>query len=216
MGAALTISVTTGPVLRKVRQINNQVLEVQGDVEKTFYDTQKRKYLAENKFTAIADLTDLDRLLILELLVFRWSNWLASGRDYENFLTAGQEEQLRKSLKETSPQISQIKNDLGLTKTQRDKEQAESVGAYINELKIRAKEHGVRREKQLTKALCLIEELSSLVGTFDRSNKLERSKIGLETEADIVDWVRTSMLPEYREIDEYFRQHSQRFWVGRI
>ena len=212
----MAVGVTTGPVLRKVKQINGQVLEVQGDGEKTFYEAQKRKYLAENKFTAIADLTDLDRLLFLELLMFRWSNFLSSGRDYDGFLAPSQEDGIRKSIKETAPLISQIKNDLGLTYSQRTKEQAESVGAYITELKIRAKEHGIRREKQLTKALCLIEDLSSLIGTYDRSNKLERSKIGLESDADILDWIRTSMLPDYREVDEYFRSSSQRFWVGRV
>jgi hypothetical protein len=212
----LTIGMTTGPDLKKVRQINNQVLEVQGDAEKLFYDTQKRKYLAENKFTNVADLTDLDRLLFLELLMFRWSNWLSKGQDYDGLLRPGAEEVIRKSIEKTAPLISQIKNDLGLTLSQRTKEQAESVGAYITELKKRAKEHGIRREQQLTRALCLIEELSSLVGTFDRSNKLERSKVGLETEADIVDWIRTSMLPDYREVDEHFRAASQKFWVGRI
>ena len=208
--------VITGPTLRTVKQINGHTLEVQGDSERNFYEAQKQKYQAENKFTAIADLTDLDRLLFLELLMFRWSNFLSSGRDYDGFLQPGQEDQLRKNIKETAPLISQIKNDLGLTLNQRTKEQAESVGAYITELKKRAKEHGIRREEQLTKALCLIEELSSLVGTFDRSNNLERGKLGLESEADIVDWIRTSMLPEYREIDDYFRTHKQRFWVGRV
>lgn len=200
----------------KVKQINGHSLEVQGDGERDFYQAQKRRYLAENKFTAIADLTDLDRLLFLELLMFRWSNFLSSGRDYDGYLQPGQEDQLRKNIKETAPLVSVIKNDLGLTMSQRTKEQADSVGAYITELKKRAKEHGIKREEQLTKALCLIEELSSLVGTFDRSNALERSKVGLESAEDIVDWIRTSMLPEYREVDEYFRTAKQKFWVGRV
>lgn len=208
--------VVTGPTLRKVKQVNGHDLDVQGTTEQKFYEAQKAKYLAENAFGSVTDLTDLDRLLFLELLMFRWSNFLSSGRDYDGYLVPGQEDQLRKNIKETAPLISQIKNDLGLTLSQRIKDQSDSVGAYITELKKRAKEHGIRREDQLTKALCLIEELSSLVGTFDRSNKLERSKLGLESTDDIVDWIRTSMLPEYREIDAYFRQHSQRFWVGRV
>lgn len=211
-----TASISAGPTLKKVRQVNGQILEVQGDGEKTFYEAQKKKYQTENKFTAVADLTDLDRLLFLELLMFRWSNFLSSGKDYDGYLAPSQEDQLRKNIKETAPLISQIKNDLGLTFSQRTKDQADSAGAYITELKKRAKEHGVRREQQLTRALCLIEELSSLIGTYDRSNKLERSKIGLESADDILDWVRDSMLPEYREVDDYFKQHSQKFWVGTI
>ncbi len=211
-----TAAVQAGPQLRDVRQTNGQTLQVMGDTEAKFYRGQQKRYLDENKFTAASDLADLDRLLFFELLVFRWTQWLSSGRDYDGWLAPSAEEQLRKNLKETAPLISAIKNDLGLTKSQRDKEQADSVGAYLVELKRRAKEHGVRREKQLTAAICLTKELFSLVGTFDRSNQLERSKIGLESADDILDWIRNHMKPEFDSIDEHFRKNSQRFWVGRL
>lgn len=211
-----TSTVTAGPQLKKVKQLNGQVLEVMGDVEAVFYRAQQKRYLEENKFTAHSDLADLDRLLFFELLVFRWTQWLSSGRDYDGYLAPSVEEQLRRNLKETAPLISTIKNDLGLTKSQRDKEAAESVGAYLVELKRRAKEHGVRREKELTAALCLVKELFSLIGTYDRSNPLERSKIGLESPEDILDWIRTHMKPEFDQVDEYFRTRSQKFWVGKL
>lgn len=211
-----TSTVTAGPQLKKVKQLNGQVLEVMGDVEAVFYRAQQKRYLEENKFTAHSDLADLDRLLFFELLVFRWTQWLSSGRDYDGYLAPSVEEQLRRNLKETAPLISTIKNDLGLTKSQRDKEAAESVGAYLVELKRRAKEHGVRREKELTAALCLVKELFSLIGTYDRSNPLERSKIGLESPEDILDWIRTHMKPEFDQVDEHFRTHSQKFWVGKL
>lgn len=209
-------TVVSGPVLKKVKQLNGQSLEVMGDAEAIFYKAQQKKYLDENKFTATSDLADLDRLLFFELLVFRWTQWLSSGRDYDGFIAPSQEESLRRNLKETAPLISAIKNDLGLTKAMRDKEQAESIGSYIVELKRRAKEHGIRREKELTTAICLVKELFSLVGTYDRSNQLERSKIGLESDADILDWIRTHMMPEFNAVDEYFRTNSQKFWVGRL
>lgn len=209
-------SVSTGPQLIKVKQLNGQTLEVMGDAEATFYRAQQHQYIVQNKFTAHSDLADLDRLLFFELLVFRWTQWLSSGRDYDGFLAPSHEEQLRKNLKETAPLISAIKNDLGLTKSQRDKEQAESVGAYLVELKRRAKEHGIRREKQLTTGIALCKELFSLLGTYDRSNALERSKIGLEEPEDILDWIRTHMKPEFDAVDEHFRNTSQKFWVGRL
>lgn len=211
-----TSTVTAGPQLKKVRQLNGQTLEVMGSVESTFYTAQQKRYLEENKFTLQSDLADLDRLLFFELLVFRWTQWLSSGRDYDGFLAPSVEEQLRRNLKETAPLISAIKNDLGLTKSQRDKESAESVGAYLLELKRRAKEHGIRRNKEVTTAICLIKELFSLVGTYDRSNALERSKIGLESADDILDWIRTHMKPTFDEVDEHFRTTSQKFWVGRL
>lgn len=209
-------TVTTGPTLIKVRQLNGQELQVQGAVEQAFYDGQRGKYLAENVFTVTSDLADLDRLLFLELLDFRWRTWLSSGRDYDGFLTPQQEEQIRKNLKENAPLISQVKNDLGLTKSMRDKEKAESVGAYLMELKVRAREHGIRREKELARALCLIKELFSLVGTYDRSNALERGKMNLDSPDDILDWIRSHMKPEFDAIDEYFRNNSQKFWVGKL
>ncbi len=208
--------VTSGPILKRVKQLNGQALEVQGDVESKYYTEQQKKYMAENVFSAASDLADLDRLLFLELLDFRWRMWLSSGRDYDGFIAPSQEDQLRKNLKENAPLISQIKNDLGLTKSARDKESSESVGAYLMELKRRAKEHGIRREKQLTSALCLTKELFSLLSTYDRSNALERSKIGLDTPDDILDWIRSSMQPQFDEVDLYFRTHSQKAWVGRI
>lgn len=214
---AAQTQVSSGPQLKKVVQLNGQEIHVQGNEEAKFYKAQRDRYLVENAFTMQSDLADLDRLLFLELLDFRWRTWLASGKDYDGgWLTPGQEEQVRKNLKDNSPLISQVKADLGLTKSARDKEKAESVGAYLTELKARAKEHGVRREKQLTVALCLMNELFSLVGTYDRSNQLERSKIGLDTPDDILDWIRDIMKPRYEEVDAHFRANSQKFWVGKL
>ena len=212
----VTTTFSSGPVLTKVKTVAGHSIEVMGAEEAKYYREQQKLYLAENKFTAVTDKADLDRLLFLELLIYRWTNWLASGRDYDGILAPAQEDQIRKNLKETSPLISAIKNDLGLTKSQRDKEAFESVGQYLTDLKARAKEHGVRREKQLTVAICLVKELFSLVGTYDRSNELERSKIGLESPDDILEWIRSHMKPEFDKVDDYFRENQQKFWVRKI
>lgn len=212
----MTSSVTTQTPLIKVRTVSGFEIEVMGRPEAKYYRDQQVKYLAENKFTAVTDLADLDRLLFLELMIFRWTGWLASGKDYDGYLAPSQEDQVRKNIKEVGPQISTIKQDLGLTKSQRDKEAFESVGQYLVDLKARAKEHGVRREKQLTTAICLVKELFSLIGTYDRSNELERSKIGLETPEDILDWIRNHMKPEFDAVDEYFQQNQQKFWVRKV
>jgi hypothetical protein len=203
--------------LFKVKTVTGQEIMVQTQGEFEFFTNQSAKYMAENTFTAIADLQDLDRLLFLELLSHRATTWLASGQNYHGEpLVPHEQMDARKSIKENSPLISAIKNDLGLTKSQRDREQFESVGKYIQQLKARAREHGVKREKELTKALSLIKELFSLVGTFDRSNAVEREKLGLETSDDVLGWIRDTMKPEFDAIDEYFRQHDQRFWVRDI
>jgi hypothetical protein len=209
-------SVANPTSLIKVKTVSGFEIEVMGRSEAKYYRDQMTKYLAENKFSAVTDLADLDRLLFLELMIFRWTGWLSSGKDYDGYLAPSQEDQVRKNIKEVGPQISTIKQDLGLTKSQRDKEAFESVGQYLVDLKARAKEHGVRREKQLTTAICLVKELFSLIGTYDRSNELERSKIGLETPEDILDWIRMHMKPEFDAVDEYFQQHQQKFWVRKV
>lgn len=203
--------------LQKVTTPSGQTIEVMGDPERAFYEGQRDRYLAENAFTVTSDLLDMDRLLFLELLIYRATNWLGAGKDYYgDLLSPSQEADSRRSIKENSALISTVKNDLGLTKSQRDKAQFESVGTYITELKARAREHGVKREKELGKALTLINELFAIVGAFDRADTVERHKLGFDDAEEILDWIRTVMQPEFRRIDDYFRNHQQRFWIRKI
>lgn len=192
-------------------------IEVQGPGERKFYEQQQKKYLDENKFTAASDLQDLDRLLFMELLVYRATCWLASGKNYHGELIGpGDEADCRKAIKENSALISQIKNDLGLTKAQREKEQYESVGKYLTDLRARAMEHGIHREKQLQKGIVLMNQLFALIGAYDRSDEVERDKLGLNTPDDILDWIRDVMRPEFDAVDAYFRKNQQKFWVRKI
>lgn len=64
--------------------------------------------------------------------------------------------------------------------------------------------------------LALLNELSAIVGTFDRSDEEERQKTGYTTEGEILDWVRRVALPQFREHDEYFRTHDQSLWVRKM
>jgi hypothetical protein len=199
-----------------VQTLMGQDLELQHQSEQKFYAEAQRKYISENKFDVSSDLRALDRLVFLETLMHRWTSWLGSGSNYDGLLSPPEEEQLRKSIKETGPLISTIQNDLGLTKSQREKDQFESVGAYVQKLQLAAKAHGIRREKQLTKALDLINTLFSLVGTYRRSSENERQKLDIENAEQIVDWILNYMKPEYEEVDAYFREHEQKFWVGTL
>ncbi len=192
-------------------------MHVQSRDEAKFYSGQQQKYLAEHKFTAITDLLDLDRLLFFELLNHRATVQLSSGRNaLGHTLTLSEEADCRRAIKEAAPQISSLKNDLGMTKSQRDKEQYESVGSYLVQLRARAAEFGVHRQNQVTKALALINELYSLVGAYDRSDESERQKLGLESADDILEWIRTVMRPEFDAIDQHFRQNQQRTWIREL
>lgn len=153
-------------------------MELQTDKEKKFYEDARDKYLSENKFTAASDMRALDRLLLMEVQMFRWQWQLAAGVNYElEFLDAAEEAAIRRSVRETAPLISAVQNDLGLTKAQRDADQHESVGKYITQLKIAAKEFGVMREKQLGKAIELTKELFNVAGAYKRSNEIGRAHV---------------------------------------
>ncbi len=203
--------------VHRVQQLNGHWMEVATEEESEFYQAQKGKYLEENTFTAISDLTDLDRMLMLELQMFRTTKFLSSMRDYDGHdLTQASLIDLRRQTKVIADLIRDVKTDLGLTRTARQQAEAESVGAYLVELRTRAKEQGVKREKELTSALTLIHELISLVETYDRADAVERRKLGLEGPEDFLDWCRMKLIPEFRRLDEYFREHSQKYWVGRL
>lgn len=197
----------------KVKTTTGHEIELQTPAEQKYYIGARDKYLTENKFTAASDLRALDRLLLLETQMHRYQWQLAAGVDYDLVdLDAGDEMALQKSIKETGAQISQVQNDLGLTKAQRDKDDEDSVGAYLVKLRQRAKEFGVHREKQLGRSLELMNEAIGIAGAYKRSNEKERRKLGFETAEDVVDWLVEVAQPRYEEIDEHFRQNVQRFW----
>lgn len=197
--------------------LSGQTIEVLDKNEQQFYEEAMSRYLSQNKFTESSDLRTLERLLGQELLCFRWQKELAQGFDQFGVAHVWVDvDRLRKSIKETLPGISDMQKDLGLTKSQRDKQAFESVGTYITELQVRAKEFGYHREKQLGKAMELINELFAHVGAFDRSNEEERKKIGFKTEKDLIKWIIEYMKPEYDKVDEYFQNNQQKHWLRKL
>ncbi len=51
--------------------------------EAEYFEESRDAYLKQTKFTENTDLKDLDRLLVLELMTFRWTQHLAAGADYD-------------------------------------------------------------------------------------------------------------------------------------
>ena len=200
--------------LNRVATPSGQYIEVLGDAERDFYEGQRKAYMAQNLFTNTSDLLDLDRLVFLELLIYRATSWIGRGQDYDGMrLSDSAETAQRRSLKETSTLISVIKNDLGLTKSQRDKDAYSSVGTYITQLKQRAKEFGVHRQKQLATGITLSKQLFAIVGAYDRSDEVERKKIGFENADEILEWIRTVMVAEFDAIDAKFIAGTQKYWT---
>lgn len=199
----------------KVKSVSGSQIDLLHQREKVFYEAARDKYLDENVFTAASDLRGIDRLLLFETQVYRWQWMLAANMDYDGVdLEASEVTELRRSIKDTENLISQLQNDLGLTKAQRDKSaSAESVGDYIKNLQQRAKEHGVKRDAEIGKAIELLNECSTIAGSYKRSNESERRKLGFESAEDVVDWIVEVMVPQFRDIDAKYRAGQQKFWI---
>jgi hypothetical protein len=182
--------------------------------EEVAYITERAGlYLSQNHFTNISDLQDVDRMLILELMVYRWGCWLARQRDWWGDTI--DDDKVQKSLNAYSTELRQLKKQLGLDKATRDKEKGEdSVSAYIENLQRRAREFGVMRENQLAKALELFQQLRALVQLHHNCDEIERREMHLSTE-DVLEWLETVAFPEFEAIDAYFREHQQKLWVRR-
>jgi hypothetical protein len=181
--------------------------------EQTWFNTARDNYLEQTKFTEQTDLADLDRLLTLELMVYRWRQYMFSGYDYHGD-EIEDEKVIVDRLKYFSDQITKVKESMGLNKKSRDDAANEgSFSTRYADLKARARIFGLHRVKQLQQSLTLMNDLSWVVGTFFRCDEEERRKIGFETEADIVAWIRDVVLPEYHTLDAYFREHEQSYWV---
>ena len=215
--ATPSVVITERPVRRQVKTVDGSEIELLHAREVDFYEAARDRYLADFKFGLASDLRSLDRLLLLETQMYRCQWQLSAVTDYQGVdLDVTEETLLRRAIKELGTQISEAQKDLGLTKVQRDKAQEDSVGAYLTNLKVRAKEHGIKREREVSKAIELSKELFSLVGAFRRANAEERRKLGIEDADQILTWVWEYMRPEFDHIDELYRAGQQKFWIRSI
>jgi hypothetical protein len=217
MTAATLPTIGSLPLTADVVNLAGTKITLLTQEEADFYVEAQSKYLSENTFTVASDLRAIDRLVLFETMVNRSQAWLASGVDYTGHTVGpAQETDLRRMLKETSALIAQIQNDLGLTKEARDRDQADSVGGYIKQLQLAARAHGVKREKELGKALEMLHEIFGMAGAYLRANEAEREKLGYESPDDVLRIITEVHKPEFDELDRYFRAHEQSFWIRKI
>lgn len=214
-GRSAVVQTSRGGGLRHVNLASGQVIQVQGAEEQDWFNETRDAYLKGAHYTENTDIQDLDRLLAHELMVYRWTLHLAAGVDYEGDLV--DEKQLQQQLKLFSDQITKIKESMGLTRKARDvAASSESVADYLDNLRRRAKEFGIHRETQLDKALTLFNELSAILGAYDRADQDERNRMGFPDEDSVLNWVREVAVPEYRKLDDHFRANHQRVWIRSI
>lgn len=192
--------------------VSGEELHVMTEGEQRWYEQQRDQYLEQTSLEEASDLGDLDRLLLMELMVHRWSTWIAKGSDYDGYEV--DPSKIQKQIGDYTANVTKLKGSMGLTKEARDKSaNAGSVGQYLDNLLARAKKFGVHREEQAAKAVALLQELFSVVGAFDRSDEEERRKIGLESADDVLNWVREVAQPEFEALDREFIEGEQRVWI---
>ncbi len=179
--------------------------------EVAWVEHRSRRYATELDFTTLVDRDTLDHLVRLKLLSHRYQTWVAAGKNYSNQPVVPGD--WRPSIIAYAQEIRQIEKGLGIDKPTRDKAKGEgSLSAYISALLLRARAFGILRSKQLARALTLVKELQTLVVFYDNCTPTERAKFKA-SEAAIVNWVRTVMIPEYDAIDAHFREHEQQMWA---
>lgn len=197
---------------RKVITPTGGEIEVQGDAEERRYKESLTEYTQGVTFTERSDLEDLERILFMELMNYRWQRWLLSGKDYDGNLVDAREGDLRRWINDYNTAITKIKESLKLDRKGREGDQAMTFNARWQRLAEHAQRMGVHRVKQLDRALEIMQGYSGAVRTFDRSDQEERNKLGIPDEKALVQMWRDSM-PDFDAIDEYFRTHDQAYWV---
>jgi hypothetical protein len=193
--------------------VSGKVTHVMTPAEQEWWNESRDAYMAQTKFTEVTDMRDMDRLLAMELMVFRWTQWMSAGVDYDGDLLAS-EKDLQLQLKGYSDQITKIKASMVLSKDARDSAANEgNFARWFSDLKARARIFGIHREEQLQVALTLMNEITGAVRIFLAGDEEERGRTGLRTADDVLRWINDEAAPRYQALDEYFQEHEQRLWI---
>lgn len=203
-----TVGLVAGP---RVVLPSGVVQPALNDDEAEYLTERVARYHTDNALSNISDLQDLDRMLVMEMLVHRWGIWVAQRCDYDG--RAIDEAFYQRQMNAYSTELRQLKKLLGLDKPARDRTRGEgSVQHYWEQLGARAKAFGIMRVTQLDKALELTNQLIGLVTFHHNATPEEREEFHV-TSDDIVEWVETVYRPEFQAIDAHFRANDQTYWV---
>lgn len=176
-------------------------------VHKTEVDRFNKRvsdYFKDNHFTNASDLADLDRIIINEVLILRWSIWASVGQNY--WKEPIDPKTLLTQIKDFSNELRQTKDKLQIDKVSRDKQKGtEDVADYIENLGVRAKHFGIKRNKEFYMIQEMWQELRGKIQLHDNCDEQEREETRCRLE-DIRKWLVEEVYPKYDEIDRKFRQ----------
>lgn len=173
-----------------------------------------KDYMSHFKWENTSDLQDVDRMIMFELLVYRYGIWVSGRSDY--FGDPVDENQLRKTMADLSGELRQLKKSLGIDKASRDKERGDdSVPMYLEKLRQRAKEFGINRNMMMDKGLILSQQLIALYQLYQNCDTQERIEQRCRPE-DVMRWIGEVFMPEFQVVDKAFRENQQRYWVQEL
>lgn len=205
-------TVEAGP--KNVREVQGALTSVTvlTDAEAAWFEDVRDRYQTEYKFENVADLQDLDRLLILELLSYRFSSFMLIGHDYDglDFDDKG----LRDHKGKIDQEIRLLKQHMGMNRKNRIESEQESVGEYLKNVLRRAEEFGIHRDKQVNKAFDLLQEILKRVGLYYRCDEEERRHLGVDAD-QILLWIEQVAKADFEAIDDAFRK-NQKIWVKEV
>ncbi len=180
--------------------------------EAAWFDKSMERYMDDYRFDNIADLQDLDRLLGLELLSYRYTAWLTRGVGYNGELF--DEKAVKDHKQKVDQEIRLVKKSMGMDRKGRVESEQQSTADYLKGLLRRAEEFGIHRDNQIAKAMDILNETKKLIGLHNRCDEEERKHLGVELE-DIFTWLQDVAIPEYDKIDAQFRE-NQRIWIHEV
>lgn len=183
---------------------------VMTDDEERYLNDKIRRYLDDNHFVNVSDLLDVDKMVVTELLVHRWSLWMSRGRDYYD--DDINPKTYSDMIKDHSTEIRQLKKSLGVDKSSRDRTRGDdSVAALWSNLQRRAREFGYLRNEQYVQVITSFQRLKAILQFHDNCDAVERKENHCEIE-DVLDVLREE-IEKFDAIDEKFRFEKQTLWI---
>lgn len=180
--------------------------------EVEFYTSNVDRYESHYSLSNISDLLELDRVLLHELMVHRWGQWvLNGGLDYHGNPV---DIDLNKNIREYSKEIRDLKSGLGIDKKTRELSKGGNTANFINTLLLRAEEFGYHRNEQVIEAYTRWKELQGLLTLHKNCTPSERSQFKCR-EIDIMEFIEEKAA-SLDLIDEKFREEKQRYWIREL
>ena len=200
-----------GHPLIDVELPSGQITQVRTAREAADIEDRVAEYRESFAFTNPADLTTLDMIVTMEMLVARWLRWQAVGVD--DWGMPVNVKQLSESTKQTSTEVRQLRSALGMDKKTRDRLSGDgSIPEFIARLKAGAKAMGLYRHRQLDLVLEHGFQLITLASIWKNGDEEEQAIYGC-TAPEVCDWIVTVFQPALEAASLEFANNDQRYWI---